>query len=164
MQLGNVLASMDRHEEAVVEYQQAADSPTGPDTGVLLNLSDSLNQLERYAEMVAVLEQLVLVEPSAVAYERLGSGYFRLRRYDESLTAFEDSARIDPGYFPAHNGIAVAQLNNYLWSGQRDGAARRAAVEAMRRSLRIERDQPRIVQLLERYGRPSQAEGEPDRR
>jgi len=164
MHLGNVLASTDRHEEAVVEYQQAADSPSGPDADVLLNLSDSLNQLERYAEMVAALEQLVLLAPTATAYERLGSGYFRLRRYDESLAAFEDAARLDPAYYPAHNGIAVAELNNYLWSGKSDGAARRRAVEAMRTSLRIARDQPRIVQLLDRYGRPSQAEGDSGRR
>lgn len=159
MQLGNVLASLDRHEEAVIEYQQAADSPTGPNAGVLLNLAESLNRLGRHAEMVAALEQLVMIEPTAVAYERLGSGYFRLRRYDEALGAFREAAELRPGYFPALNGIAVTELNNYLWSGKSDGAARRRAVEAMRASLKIERDQPRIVQLLGRYSRASQAEG-----
>ena len=159
MQLGNVLASLDRHEEAVIEYQQAADSPTGPDAGVLLNLAESLNQLGRHAEMVAALEQLVMIEPTAVAYERLGSGYFRLRRYEDALGAFREAAALKPGYYPALNGIAVTELNNYLWSGKSDGAARRRAVEAMRRSLKIERDQPRIVQLLGRYSRASQAEG-----
>jgi len=129
-----------------------------PGSGLLLNLADSLNQLQRYAEMVGALEQLVLIEPDTVAYERLGSGYFRLRRYDEALEAFNSSANLDPNHYAAHNGIAVCELNNYLWNGKTDGAARERAVDAMRQSLRLERQQPRIVELLRRYSQPAGSE------
>lgn len=158
MHLGNVYAAMDQHEDAIVEYQQAADMMEAPGTGLLLNLADSLNQLERYAEMVAALEQLVLIEPDTVAYERLGSGYFRLRRYDDALQAFNSSVNLDPNHYPGLNGIAVCELNNYLWNGKTDGGARERAVDAMRRSLRIERQQPRIVELLRRYSDPAGSE------
>lgn len=158
MHLGNVYAAMDQHEDAIVEYQQAADMFDAPGSGLLLNLADSLNQLQRYAEMVGALEQLVLIEPDTVAYERLGSGYFRLRRYDEALEAFNSSANLDPNHYAAHNGIAVCELNNYLWNGKTDGAARERAVEAMRQSLRLERQQPRIVELLRRYSHPAGSE------
>lgn len=151
MHLGNVYAALDQHEEAIVEYQQAADMFDQPGTGLLLNLSDSLNQLGRYAEMVGALEQLVLTEPDSVAYERLGSGYFRLRRYEEALVAFNASVDLDPNHYPGLNGIAVCELNNYLWNGKVDSGARQRAVDAMRRSLRLERQQPRIVELLRRY-------------
>ena len=159
MHLGNVHAALDQHEEAIIEYQQAADMFESPGTGLLLNLADSLNQLQRYAEMVGALEQLVLIEPETVAYERLGSGYFRLRRYEEALTAFNSSVDIDPNHFPGLNGIAVCELNNYLWNGKVDGGARERAVEAMRRSLRLERQQPRIVELLRRYSHAAGSEG-----
>jgi len=158
MHLGNVYAAMDQHEDAIVEYQQAADMFDAPGSGLLLNLADSLNQLQRYAEMVGALEQLVLIEPDTVAYERLGSGYFRLRRYDEALDAFNSSANLDPNHYAAHNGIAVCELNNYLWNGKTDGAARQRAVDAMRQSLRLERQQPRIVELLRRYSHPAGSE------
>lgn len=158
MHLGNVYAAMDQHEEAIVEYQQAADMMDAPGTGLLLNLADSLNQLQRYAEMVGVLEQLVLIEPNAVAYERLGSGYFRLRRYEEALSAFNSSVNLDPNHYPGLNGISVCELNNYLWNGKTDGSARERAVDAMRRSLRIERQQPRIVELLRRYSNAAGSE------
>jgi tetratricopeptide (TPR) repeat protein len=151
MHLGNVYAAMDQHEEAIVEYQQAADMFDAPGSGLLLNLADSLNQLQRYAEMVGALEQLVLIDPDTVAYERLGSGYFRLRRYDEALAAFNSAVDLDPNHYAALNGIAVCELNNYLWNGKADGSARERAVDAMRRSLRLERQQPRIVELLRRY-------------
>ena len=158
MHLGNVYAAMDQHEDAIVEYQQAADMLETPGTGLLLNLADSLNQLQRYAEMVGTLEQLVLIEPDSVAYERLGSGYFRLRRYDDALSAFNSSVDLDPNHYPGLNGIAVCELNNYLWNGKTDGSARERAVDAMRRSLRIERQQPKIIELLRRYNQAAGSE------
>lgn len=159
MHLGNVYAAMDQHEEAIIEYQQAADMLDAPGTGLLLNLADSLNQLQRYAEMVGALEQLVLIEPDTIAYERLGSGYFRLRRYEEALSAFNSSVDLDPNHYAGLNGIAVCELNNYLWNGKVDGSVRERAVDAMRRSLRIERQQPRIVELLRRYSHAAGSEG-----
>jgi tetratricopeptide (TPR) repeat protein len=158
MHLGNVFAAIDRHEEAVIEYQQAAEMMDAPTAGLLLNMSESLNQLERYAEMVGALDQLVRLEPDAIGYERLGSGLFRLRRYEESLSAFSQSADYDPSHFPAFNGVAVCELNQYLWSSKTDGGARERAVAAMRKSLRLERKQPRIVELLRRYSNASSTE------
>ncbi len=158
MHLGNLYAALDQHEDAVVEYQQAAEMMEAPTPGLLLNMAESLNQLQRYAEMVGALDQLVRLEPTAIAYERLGSGLFRLKRYDEALSAFGESASLDEGHYPAFNGIAVCELNQYLWSSKTDGGARERAVEAMRKSIRIERQQPRIVELLRRYKDPSGTE------
>lgn len=158
MQLGTVLAALDRHEEAVIEFRQAAELLPKPAPGLLLNMAESFNQLGRYAEMVGALTEVVAAEPTPVAYERLGSGLFRLRRYEESLAAFANAVQLDPSYPPALNGVAVCELNNYLWSGKSDGASRERAVEAMRTSLRVDRSQPRIVELLRRYAQPSPEE------
>lgn len=158
MHLGNVYAALDQHEGAVVEYQQAAELMDAPTPGLLLNMSESLNQLQRYAEMVGALDQLVILEPTAIAYERLGSGLFRLKRYEDALAAFTKASELDTAHYPAFNGIAVCELNTYLWSSKTDGAARENAVGAMRQSLRINRDQPRIVELLRRYKDPSGTE------
>lgn len=158
MHLGNVYAAIDQHEEAIIEYQQAAELMDAPTPGLLLNMAESLNQLERYAEMVGALDQLVRLEPNAIAYERLGSGLFRLRRYDEALLAFQQSSELDPEHYPAFNGVAVCELNQYLWSSKSDGGARERAVDAMRKSLRLDRNQPRIVELLRRYSSASSTE------
>ncbi len=158
MHLGNVHAALDRHDEAVIEFRQAAELLTKPAPGLLLNMAESFNRLGRYAEMVGALSEVVAAEPTPIAYERLGSGLFRLRRYDESLQAFASAVEMDPTYAPALNGVAVCELNNYLWSGKADGPARERAVDAMRASLRADRNQPRIVELLRRYGQPSAEE------
>ncbi|MEM1183626.1 MAG: tetratricopeptide repeat protein [Planctomycetota bacterium] len=149
--LAATYSRLGRHEEAVVEYQQAAEL-TDLTPPLLLGLADSLGRTGRYAEMAATLEQLVRVEPSAAAYERLGSAWFRLKAYEDALRAFRGSVRQDEDYYPAWNGIGVCLLNRYLWERGADERIRSAAIEALRRSLRLKRNQPRIVELVRRYG------------
>jgi len=149
--LGAVYAALDRHNQAVLEYQAAAEEmELTPE--LLLNLADSLGKAGRRREMVATLERLIRMEPSAPAYERLGYALFKLREYDGALQAFQEAVALDPTHYPALNGVGVCQLNKYLLSGRRDPAERAAAIQALRQSLRINRDQPRIIDLLNRYG------------
>ena len=148
--LGAVYAALEWHNEAVRQYQSAAElmELTPP---LLLNLATSLGKSERYIEMANTLEQLVRIEPSAAAWERLGFARFRLRRYESALDAFRESVAVDADHYPALNGIGVCLLNKYVLSQRQDTEARREAVEAFRRSLRVNRRQPKIVDLLSRY-------------
>ncbi|MDX2131259.1 MAG: tetratricopeptide repeat protein [Planctomycetota bacterium] len=148
--LGAIYSALDRHEEAVVEYQQAAELTelTGP---VLLNLANSLGRSGRYEEMVNTLEQLTRTEPTPNAYERLGAGLFRLRRYEEALASYRKALEIDPNHFPALNGVGVCLMNEWHFTDQKDERARREALDAWRRSLQIQRNQPRILELLGKY-------------
>ncbi|MFO0836771.1 MAG: tetratricopeptide repeat protein [Phycisphaerales bacterium] len=148
--LGSVYAALGRHAEAVSEYQQASELAdlTPP---LLLNLADSLGKIGRYEEMVNTLTRLLELQPSAAGFERLGSAQFRLRKYPEAEAAFRKSIELDPGYFPALNGVAVCCLNRYVWSDKTDEAARTEAVDLFRRSLAIDKRQPKIVELLSRY-------------
>lgn len=148
--LGAIYASLGRHAEAVVEYQQASELTelTAP---LLLNLADSLGKINRLEEMINTLRQAIELEPSATAYERLGSGQFRMRYYDDALISFRKAMELDPGFYPAINGVAVCRLNQFVWSNRTDHAARDEAIQLMRKSLQIERRQPKIVDLLSRY-------------
>lgn len=149
--LGAILAALGRHEDAVIEFQAAAERMelTPP---LLLNLADSLGRAGRYREMTTTLSQLIEIAPSAQAHERMGFALFRMGRYEAALQAFERSASLDPTHFPAFNGIGVCLLNQWLLSGQTDHDARREAINALRRSVRLHNSQPRVVDLLARYG------------
>ncbi|MCL4220964.1 MAG: tetratricopeptide repeat protein [Phycisphaerales bacterium] len=149
--LAAVYVALGRYEAAVTEYQQAAElTRLGPD--ILLNMADALGYLERYAEMASTLDQLLRIEPSPAAYERMGKAMFKLRRYDQAMQAFANAIALDASYYPAHNGLGVCQLNQYLWSKGENVAARDEAIKSLRRSLQIEPKQPRIVELVRRYG------------
>lgn len=149
--LGAVFSSLRRHEEAVREYEAAAElMPLTPE--LLLNLAESLGRLRRYEEMANTLQQSIRLDASAVAHERLGFAYFRMRRYSEAMAQFRRSLEIDEVYYPALNGLGVCLLNQYLLSDKADQDAQREAIELLRKSLRINRQQPRIVELVSRYG------------
>ncbi len=149
--LGVTYAALGRHEDAVTEYQQAAElMDLTPE--LLLNLADSLGKTGRFEEMVGVAEQMVMMHPSALGYERLGAGLFSLRKYDEALGAFEQALELDSGHYPAWNGVGVSYLNRYLWSNKKDKGSLDRAVDALRRSIRIERRQPKVLEWLSRYG------------
>lgn len=149
--LGAVYAALDLHQAAVIEYQQAAEL-MALNSELLLNLADSLGQSGRYEEMAATLDQLLRIEDSAIARERLGSALFRLRRYDEALDQFEVAADLDPTHYPAWNGVGVCLLNRWLFSERADQNAHDRAIDALRRSLRLQSAQSRIIELIRRYG------------
>jgi tetratricopeptide (TPR) repeat protein len=149
--LGAIYAALGDNENAVVEYQQAAELlDLTPE--LLLNLADSLGRVGRYAEMQSTLEQLLKTKPSAVAYERLASAHFRQQRYDEALGTFRKALELDPDYYPALNGVGVCMLNKFLLSDKKDRSAHDEAIQALRRSLQIELKQPAVVDLVTRYG------------
>lgn len=148
--LGAIFASLDQHENAITEYQQAAEL-TELTPELLLNLADSYGKTRRFEEMVGTLEQVIRLRPTAVAFERLGSGLFRLGQFDGALEAFQESARLDDRHYPAHNGIGVCLLRRWILSGEQDRAAREGALRALRRSLQIDRNQPRVLELVGRY-------------
>lgn len=148
--LGAAYANANRHAEALVQYEAAAElMPLS--TELLLNLAESQGKVGRYAEMAGTIREVVRQAPTALAHERLGSALFRMGSYDEALDAFRTSTQIDPDHYPAWNGIGVSLLNRYLWSKKTDLTALDEARNALRRSLQIERSQPRIAELLTRY-------------
>ena len=148
--LGAVYASLDRQEDAVREYRSAAElMDLTPQ--LLTNLGDSLGKLGRYQEMASTLEQAVKTAPSASAYERLGYARFKLRQWDESQADFRKSIALDSNYYPALNGLAVCLLNQFITSNKTDEAARVEAVNLLRRSLKINRSQNKILDLIQRY-------------
>lgn len=150
--LGAIYAALSRHEEAVQEYEEALEL-MAPSEELVLNLTESLRRLDRHAEMATALEAIVRESPTPGVMERLGYARFKLQEFEESKAAYRQSLAAAPEYYPSLNGLAVNLLNDYLRSGRTDEPAREEAVSLLRQSLRIQGEQPRIVELLARYGR-----------
>lgn len=148
--LGTIYATLDRHDDAIVEYRHASEliELSGP---LLLNWAESLGKVGRHEEMRNALEQLTQFEPSARAYEKLGSAHFKLRQYADAQAAFTKALDLDPNHFPALNGLGICLLNQYEFSDKSDSLAKQQGVSALRKSLQIERNQPRIVELIARF-------------
>lgn len=148
--LGAILAAMDRHEEAITEYQQATEL-VAITPQLLVSLSESLMRTKRFEEARAALERSIKMQPSPLAYERLGSCQFRLGALGEALASFEAAVKLDPDYFPALNGVGVCELNRWIDSNRTDESARQRGLGALRRSLQLKRAQPKVEDLLSKY-------------
>ncbi|MBL0869702.1 MAG: tetratricopeptide repeat protein [Phycisphaerales bacterium] len=150
--LGAVYAGLGRHSEAIAEYEQALDSSDSDmPSQLLMNLSASYGATSRFAEMRNTLQRLIKLQPTPAAFERLGFAEFRMENIPAALSAYREALKLDPDYFPALNGVGVCELNTYLWSDKTDIAARDRAFEALRRSLRLKPNQPKVQDLLTRY-------------
>jgi len=150
--LGATYSLLDRHEEAIEQYETAAElMELTPD--LLLNWANSLGAIERYTEMINTLDASIAIEPSATAYERLGFAYFKLRRYERATDMFRAALDLDQRHYPALNGLGVVLLNEYVQGGRKDDAIRIEALSLLRRSLRINSNQPAFIQLVSTYER-----------
>lgn len=150
--LAAIYSALGMHENAVREYQNASELMELP-PDVMVNFADGLRVLKRYPEMINTLQALIRRQPTPAAYERLGYAYFKTKQFTESKDAYRKSVAMDDSYYPALNGLAVNLLNDYIRSGHTQAESLTEAVELLRKSIRIEANQPRIVDLLSRYGR-----------
>ncbi len=150
--LAAVYSALNQHDKATTEYRKASEFMDLP-ANVMLNFADSLRALKRYPEMANALEAFLRVERTPGGFERLGYAYFKMRRFGDSRQAYQSAIELNPTYYPALNGLAVNLLNEYIQSGHARLGAKQNAVRLLRQSLRIEENQPRILNLLSRYGR-----------
>ncbi|MFW6060645.1 MAG: tetratricopeptide repeat protein [Phycisphaeraceae bacterium] len=142
----------DRYEDAVGAYRQAAELGELAEP-VMLGLADAHIQLGNYDRAISVLELLLRRTNSANAHERLGLAMFKMRRFDEALNQYEAALELNAESTAALNGVGVCLMTEYLQGDRQNKALRRRAVEVWRNSLRLRPDQPRIIDLLARFGR-----------
>jgi len=142
--LGAIYEDLGRNDAAIEQYLTALElleeQATPP---VMLNLINVLARESRYQEAANTAENLTRIDPTPNAYERLGWALFKRREYDASLDAYRSAIEIDPNHWPS--------LNTWLQSGRTDTDARREARDAFRRSLRINRDQRKLITLMSNY-------------
>ncbi|MCI0365074.1 MAG: tetratricopeptide repeat protein [Phycisphaerales bacterium] len=149
--LGAAYEKTGRNIEAIEQYTAALELVEHTPQ-LLMNLINVLAAERRYQEAANTAETLVKVEPSANAYERMGWCYFRLSQFDKSIAAYREAVKLDPEHWQSHNGIGVNALNTWLLSKQRDTEAMIEARNAFRRSLKINRDQQKLITLMSNHG------------
>ncbi len=149
--LGLVYTEVGRTADAIVEYQATIElMDVRPP--LLMNFIGALVSAERYGEARDTAQWLVRIDPSVSGYERLGWCEFRLGDYDASLEAYRKAIELDPRHWQALNGVGCNCLNKWLLGERRDAALAREAQDAFRRSLTANPDQPKVIDLLQRYG------------
>ena len=114
---GNLLVSLKRFDEALVELRRAEElDPLSPIIGS--NLGDALLYARRYDEAVAHLKRVLSLNPDfAIAHFSLGSSYAAKGMYPEAVAELRKYLELDPD--PTGKGYLGLYLAK---SGQRDEA------------------------------------------
>jgi tetratricopeptide (TPR) repeat protein len=113
------LASLRRWDEAVEAYRDAVRArPT--DAEAQRRLGHALLHLAgRPAEAVGPLQEAIRLRPDdTAAHVELGTAFAALGRAGEAVAAFEEGARLDPGYFesrPAAQATFDAARRGQRW-------------------------------------------------
>ncbi|WP_428388843.1 tetratricopeptide repeat protein [Mucisphaera sp.] len=150
--LGATYSMLGDHEKAVRCYQQAAELGE-LDPPLLQSWSQAHLNLREFDRAANLLQQLVREQPSAYAHERYGYALFKQGRRQDAIVQFQAALELDRRMPPALNGIGVCLMAEFLETGRRNPALRDRAIAAWRRSLTIEPQQPKIVDLMSRFGR-----------
>ncbi len=140
-----------RWEDAVDSYRRAAELGSLDDL-MLVGLANAHIQLGNFERAVNVLASMQRRAPTVRGHERMGYAYFKLGRYDEAVEEFDAALAMDPGDVPALNGKAVTHLTLHHQRPSPNPYHRVTGVSALRDSLKRFAGQPRIVDLLSRYG------------
>lgn len=142
-----------RYEQAVDAYRQAAELGELAQP-VMLGLADAHLQLDNYQRAINVLRSLLRRDDtSAIGHERLGYALFKLREFDEALAQYRQAVELKPQDPASLNGLGASLMTLYIQGGREDTDKRDRGIAAWRSSIRIEPNQPRIVDLLSRYSR-----------
>ncbi|MEM1107778.1 MAG: tetratricopeptide repeat protein [Planctomycetota bacterium] len=143
-----------RFDESLDAYRTATEIGD-LDAPVLLGMGDTHLKLGNFQRAVNTLAELVRRFPSGVAHERFAYALFRMYDFNRSIAHYRRSLVYDPNAPAALNGLGACLLTDYL---QQRNLRRKAklyeALAAWRSSLRINPNQPQIVDLLTRYDLP----------
>ena len=150
--LGAVYSELGRHSDAVAQYRQAAqlDELEPP---LLLNLANSLGKMTppQYGQMLNTLDELLRLDATPIAHERRAYALFKLNRREESMSACRAALALDEKHYPAWNIVGVIKINEWIESGSDNDALRQEALQAWRKSLRIDKKQEQVLRLLSSY-------------
>lgn len=150
IQLGVAYELCARPAEAITQYTAAMELPAAPTVHILVKLIGAQSADGRKQEAMATAEELVQLDPSAQSWERVGWTRFQLGQYESSWGAYRKGTEVDSRYYPCWNGVAINAINAWLADSANDNAEAEAR-SAIRRSLEINPDQPRIAKLASQY-------------
>ena len=138
------------YEKAIDCYREAAELGRLPDA-VLTSFADAHMRLGNYPRAINLLSASVETNPNALSHERLALALFRVKRFDEALTHYQAALELKPDDISSLNGIGATLMTMYIQSNRRNLEYRERAYEAWRRSVRLNPQQPVILDLMARY-------------
>ena len=149
--LGVVLEARGDFARAESAYRRSLDLDS-TQTETLLNLGANLMKQGKTADAVSIMERVVQQSDTPPIRKRYGDALARAGKYDAAVKQYEAALAKDPQYYPAMNEIGWVRIAEYRKGLELEDAKRITALEMWRKSLEVNRDQPRIETAIKDWG------------
>lgn len=121
----------------------------------LQNLAANLVSQKKGAEAVAVMDEVIKLSDTVQTRTRRAEALTLAKRFDEAIRAFDEVLVRDPRYLPAINGKANCLISMYVAGLELDDKQRQAAIGLWKDSLKLNGNQPKVREQLQRWENPS---------
>ncbi len=148
--LGVVLDASGSYPDAESAYKRALELDANQSIAEM-NLGENLVHQNKGPEAVSVMEQAVKKNGDAPTRTIYAEALSLAGRGDDAITQINIALKLDPHYYPALNELANASIELYQKGLQLDESLRMQAIDAWKRSLAIDSNQPHQQQLVKQW-------------
>jgi tetratricopeptide (TPR) repeat protein len=149
--LGVVLEAKGDFARAESAYRRSLDLDSRQ-TETLLNLGSNLMKQGKTADAVSIMERVLQQADTPQIRKRYGDALAKAGKYDEAVKQYEAALAKDPRFYPAMNEIGWVRIAEYRKGLELEDAKRVAALEMWRKSLEVNKNQPRIETAIKDWG------------
>lgn len=147
---GVVLDARGSYAMAETAYRKAIELDTNSIT-VQQNLASNLMAQQKFAEAVALWEQIIKKSDTNYAHTRLAEAYGLAGKYDDASAQFDLAEKIDPNSLITLNTRAATLIKQYEEQGRVKDDLRNQAVTLWIKSLSLNPNQPKMAELLAKW-------------
>ena len=149
---GLILDANNEYARAESAYRKSLDIDSS-NAVTRLYLGENLLAQKKYTEARNVFGELVKLQDNPLHRKRLGDAYAGEKNFAEAINQYRAALKLDSNYYPALNEIGAAYIADYEKGLTLDDAKRKAALDSWQQSLSINRAQPRIMALVQKYSK-----------
>jgi superkiller protein 3 len=154
LNLAVVLDTEGKTQEAESTYRRALELDSRNVT-IIQDLAQNLVTQQKGDEAVTLMEQVVVRSDSAMIRKQYGDAFAATKEWDHAIAQYDAALRFDPRFVPAMNEKGFALIRKYVDGLELNDKQRQTALDLWRASLKINPNQPRIIEAIKKWEHPS---------
>lgn len=111
-EVADVYAQLSRKEEALATYQKWSEKEPGS-ADARHWAGYTCNGMEKYDQALDWLQKANAIKPSALTYNEIGFAYYKQKKNEESIAAYQKALELEPGNGTAYKGIGDVYRRNF---------------------------------------------------
>lgn len=151
--LGVALDAQQNYSQAESTYRKALELDS-TNLATQQNLAQNLISQNKAPEAIAILEQVLRRDESPPIRRRYAEALSLNKKYDDALAQLDLALKADPNYTPAMNEKANTLIRRYVDGLELDESLHQKAIELWQSSLKINPNQPRVIEQLRKWQNP----------